>query len=61
MLPDVRQQRMGEEMSWIMFLFGMFVGGTLGTLLMAIAVAAKDIDEYERGFYRGYEKGANEK
>ncbi len=48
-------------MELILFLLGLFVGGTLGTLLMAMAVAAKDIDEYERGFYRGYEKGANEK
>ncbi len=48
-------------MIWIMFFFGLFLGGTFGCLAMAMAAATRDIDEYERGFYRGYEKGANEK
>jgi hypothetical protein len=38
----------------IMFFFGLFLGGTLGALAMAMAAATRDSSEYELGYYVGY-------
>ncbi len=43
-------------MIWIMFFFGLFLGGTFGCLAMAMAAAARDVDQFEKGYYQGIRK-----
>ncbi len=43
-------------MTWIMFVFGVFLGATAGCLAMAFAIASRDIDQFEKGYYQGIRK-----
>jgi hypothetical protein len=40
-------------MTILFALLWLFVGATLGCVAMALAIAAKDLDEYEKGYWRG--------
>ncbi len=48
-------------MIWFAFVFGMFLGGTVGCFAMALAVAAKDVDQFEKGYWQGIRKGQEAK
>lgn len=45
-------------MTWLLVILALFVGGTIGGVMMAVAAAAKDADDFWVGYERGFRDGA---